>query len=296
MTTTLSLAAELEQIYGCNAISVYSVYVKHDPLKIKPNVDQYWEHTRRFLENLHSVLYSPGHQMSLQSIAPESYYFLTKICIDHAFSVTELINVRNDREQKYAKDMANDIAHFILPPYLTYRRQTLDCKFTSNNGPQPVSEQAKLHAMPMPMPMPMYPGMQMPMYPGMQMPMYPGMQMPFQGYPRPMFPRPAPLTGAPAPAPTPAPAPVPAPAPAPATIPKSKPVIKRKPVCTRTGNIRENNSSDLVMPVPDENADSVPLNFYNVYCSDLTNRINSTAEQHHVPQVLPVSNRPPPPI
>jgi hypothetical protein len=300
--TTL-LAAELEQVYGCNAVSVFSVYAKHDPLKLGSGaLDQYWEHTRRFLEHLHSVLYAPGHQLSLHTIAPESYFFLTKICIDHAFTVTELINVRNDRERKYAKDMANDIAHYILPPYLTYRRQTLDCKFTGPSGPKPISAQARLHAVPfypgqMPMPMPM--PMQMPFYPGqmpmpMPMPFYPGqMPMPMPFYPGQMsmsMPMPMPMPMPMQMPPVPHAPPVPTPAPE-----RTKPVVKRKPVCTRTGNVRETTDQDLVMPEPDETADNIPLNFYNVYCSELANKINSTAEQHHVPQVFPVSNRPPPP-
>ena len=293
------LAAELEKVYGCNAMSVFSVYVKHDPLKLKPNVDQYWEHTRRFLENLHSVLYAPDHKLSLNNITPESYYFLTKTCIDHAFSVTELINVRNDREKKYAKDMANDIAHYILPPYLTYRRQTLECKFTGSNGPNPISEQAKLLALPMPLPpMPFYPSMpmQMPMpfYPSMPMqlpmPFYPSMpmQMPIQPQFQPLQPLASqfqPLQPQPQPQPP---------------QPKPKPIVKRKPVCTRIGKVRESTNQDLVMPEPEEMVDNVPLNFYNVYCSELANRINSAAEQHHVnvhvPQIFPVSNRPPPPV
>jgi len=50
------------------------------------------------------------------------------------------------------------------------------------------------------------------------------------------------------------------------------------------------------MPVLSD-SDNVPLNFYAVYCSARISRVNNTAdaEQHHVPRIFPVPNRPPPP-
>jgi hypothetical protein len=267
--TFSQLAAELEHVYGCNAASVFVIYTKHNPLKFtNEQAEQYWEHTRRFLDHLHAVLYAKDHQLSLHVIKPESYFFLTKICIDHAFTVTELINIRNDREQKYSKNMANDIAHHILPPYLTYRRQTLNCSFGGASGwtgPGIVSQQAMATAMYMPMPMPMH---------------YPYLPQ--------TTPMPTPM-----PMPTPRVNPFPPPSIA-EPVKRIRPYIRRKPTCIRKGEERTAMTEGLTMPLPTD-TDEVPLNFYSVYCSDRANKVNNTAEEHHVPQIFPVPNRPPPP-
>jgi hypothetical protein len=272
------LAAELKQVYGCTADSVFSIYVKHNPLKYgqgmmstsesEPEVMRYWEHTRRFLEYLHSVLYAEDHELSLHKLKPESYFFLTKICIDHAFDITELINIRNDKERKYAKDMANDISHHILPPYLTFRKQTLYCRFDGASlGPGMIAPDAQFLGCPMPqqmMPqqMPMMPQMMMPQ----QMPMMPQM-MPMQ--PPSLIPRPIKKV-------------------------KVRPTIRIKPTCIREGEEYNLLTESLEMPAPTD-SDDVPLNFYSVYCTERTNKVNSSAETHHVPQIFPVPNRPPPP-
>jgi len=287
--TYAQLAADLEHVYGCNAASVFSVYINHNPLSFTTEqAEQYWEHTRRFLEHLHNVLYAKDHQLSLHSIKPESYFFLTKICLDHAFTVPELINIRNNRESKVAKDMANDIAHDILPPYLTYRRQTLNCSFDApQNGPGLVIRppmpwmQPQMPWMQPQMQMPwMQPQMQMPwMQPQMQMPwMQPQMQMPWMQI---QTPKPACTT-------------ISKPSGSGDAIKKPKPLIIRKPKCVRTGEEKQPVENELNMPTPSD-SDEVPLNFYNVYCSDRANKVNNTAEQHHIPQIFPVPNRPPPP-
>ena len=106
------LAHELENVYGLIANSVYSAYELHNPLKLDTEqFIQYWETTRAFLENLHSVLYHKEHQLSIYSIKPESYYFLVKMCIDRSFTLSQLIDIRNDSDNKKAKDLANEIAH-----------------------------------------------------------------------------------------------------------------------------------------------------------------------------------------
>lgn len=273
--TFSQLAAELKQVYGYNATAVCSVYVKHNPLKYgSDQLEKYWEHTRKFLENLHMVLYAKDHQMSLHNIKPESYFFLTKICIDHAFTVTELIDIRNDREQKYAKDMANDIAHHILPPYLTYRRQINYSPVPNNTGPGYIQMAPMPGGWPMPMPMPMMP--QMPGWP-MPMPMMPQMPgWPMPGWSMPQF---QPCMQEPAPVPAPR---------------KVKPIVKKKPTCVRKGEVKV--SENLIMPVPADGTDNVPLNFYSVYCSERANIINNSADEHHVPLIFPVPNFPPPPL
>ena len=291
--TFSQLATELEQVYGCNAASVFSIYVKHNPLKCTDQLtmEQYWEHTRRFLEQLHIVLYTKEHQLSLHNIKPESYFFLTKTCIDHSFTVTELINIRNDREHKYSKDIANEIAHHILPPYLTYRRQTINCSFDGSSiGPGSISQSAYMHASPMPFnpsqmhasPMPFNPSqmpVQMPPFSSMQMP-FSSMQMPFSSMQMPFssmqMPYPSQCSMI-----------------QPAT--RIKPTIKRKPTCIRKGEERSiSDGHSLTMP-PLSDCDNIPLNFYNVYCSEHANNVNASEDTHHVPQIFPVSNRPPPP-
>jgi len=281
-TRTFSdLAADLERVYGCMAGSVYAVYALYNPLKAATN-EVYWEHTRKFLEQLHMVLYTKDHQLSLHKIKPESYFFLVKTCIDHSYAVTELIDIRNDRENKHTKDMANYIAHHILPPYLTYRRQTLHCSFDHNDGPGPgrISVAAQSYAMPMPQqswgPMQMQMPMPMPMPMPMQMPTMPPWgqwcQMPIQTMPYGT----AKISTDSQPQ------------------KRLKPTIRLKPTCTRAGATRE--QPRLHMPIPSD-SDNVPLNFYTVYCSARISCVNNTAdaEQHHVPQIFPVPNRPPPP-
>jgi hypothetical protein len=275
--TFLDLAKDLERVYGCIAASVHAEYAMYNPLKTATN-DVYWEHTRKFLEHLHIVLYTKNHQLSLHKIKAESYFFLVKTCIDHAYVVTELIDIRNDRENKHTKDMANHIAHHILPPYLTYRRQTLHCSFDHNDGcgPGRISVAAQSYAPPMPQQSPMMPPVwgQMPMQtmPPVwgQMPMWPWSQ------PSPMV-FDAKLS-----------------APQPHNSKRLKPTIRLKPTCTKSGAERE--QTRLHMPVPSD-SDNVPLNFYAVYCSARISRVNNTAdaEQHHVPRIFPVPNRPPPP-
>lgn len=275
--TFLDLAKDLERVYGCIAASIHVAYTRHNPLKTTNN-DVYWEHTRKFLEHLHIVLYTKNHQLSLHKIKPESYFFLVKTCIDHAYVVTELIDIRNDRENKHTKDMANYIAHHILPPYLTYRRQTLQCSFDHNDGcgPGRVSIAAQSYGMPQQAPMPVW---------GQTM----GSVWPMQTM--------APVWGA---------GPTWPMAPGWGQVPmqtmafndskskKLKPAIRLKPTCTKSGAERE--QSRLHMPVPSD-SDNVPLNFYAVYCSARISRVNNTtdAEQHHVPRIFPVPNRPPPP-
>lgn len=294
--TFSQLAAELKQVYGCNAASVFSIYAKHNPLKYNVGeMEKYWEHTRRFLEHLHVVLYAKDHQLSLHKIKPESYFFLTKICIDHAFTVTELIDVRNDREAKYSKDMANEIAHHVLPPYLTYRRQTLNCSFDSPpTGPGLISPNAippQIPSMPsmypQTIPMPQFHPQTMPM-PQFHPQMMP-IQVPWQQAPIPQMTDPytAMVTAS---------ASTMASTDTPRPLKRIRPtIVRRKPFCVRKGDEKESVSESLSMPTISD-TDNVPLNFYSVYCSERANKINNTAETHHVPQIFPVPNRPPPPV
>lgn len=281
--TFLQLATELEQVYGCNAVSVYNIYVRHNPLKLKgQDMEQYWEHTRRFLEELHIVLYKEGHQLSLHKILPESYYFLTKTCIDRSFTVTELIDVRNDREHKYSKDIANEIAHHVLPPYLTYRRQTINCTIDPRNGgsgPGYITAEAQSYA-------PRFqPQFQAPFHPQFQAPFQPQFQAPFQpqqlSWPAFMMPQPGHTL------------PSLAALQAQSPVKRIKPIVRRRPACISSGAEKQPAATSLTMPVPTD-TDNVPLNFYTIYCSEQIST-NSNTENHHIPQIFPVQNRPPPP-
>jgi hypothetical protein len=289
--TFAHLATELTQVYGYTADAIYNVYVKHNPLKYGTDkLEQYWEHTRKFMEDLHRVLYDKTHQLSLHQIRPESYYFLIKTCIDHAFSITELISIRNDREKKYAKDMANDIAHNIIPPYLTYRKQTINCNITGSGvvpgpvalppGVPPMPPMPPQQFMPFQMPMPFHPFPMQQMYMPPTMPMPMPMQMPFPPFP-PFPPMQMPM--------------MPMPMQQPTQPAKIRPVVKQKPVCIRNSEEKAQATEGLVMPLPSDD-DNIPLNFYSVYCTELANRIKNPSDEHNIPQILPVPNRPPPPL
>ena len=119
------LAHDLCQVYGHIANDIFLSYTNINPLRFKDNVsaDSYWENVRIFLDEMHKILYTKEHKLSISSIRTEAYYFLCKMCIDRSFSVKELIDIRNVRSVKYNKDIANDISHISLPSYITYLRQ-----------------------------------------------------------------------------------------------------------------------------------------------------------------------------
>jgi hypothetical protein len=277
------LAYELENVYGLIAGSVYSAYELHNPLKLDVDqVPQYWEITRAFLEHLHSVLYHKEHQLSIYSIKPESYYFLVKMCIDRSFTLSQLIDVRNDSDNKKTKDLANEIAHHVIPPYLTHRRQNVSHSYYKSNivTPNQIND-------------PNASFMQPPMQPP-QMPfMYGPPQMPFM-YGPPQMPMPMPFMYPHNP-------PVP-PRPSMYATPnggktysepskRRKPIIRLKPKCVRKGNEKD----QLGFSIPLSENNDAPLNFYSVYCSDRATCVNNESKNHHVPMIFPVQNRPPPP-
>ena len=276
------LAQELDTVYGLIANSVYSAYELYNPLKLEEReFCHYWETTRGFLENLHSVLYHKEHQLSIYSIKPESYYFLVKMCIDRAFTLSQLINIRNDSENKKTKDLANEIAHHVIPPYLTHRRQNINHSYYKSNNVAPnIINDPKAMYIPtqQPPPMPpqfMYGHTMMPppfMY-GPQMGMMP--PMPFM-YPQgpPIPPRPSMYSVSDT-----------------EPIKRRKPIIRLKPKCVRKGAEKD----QLGFSIPVSPDDDTPLNFYSVYCSDRSSCINTESKDHHVPMIFPVQNRPPPP-
>lgn len=103
---------------------VYKHYCNINPLELDMGltnnpVDKYWECTNRFLTSLHEVLLDPAHSLSIDNIKTENYYFLAKVCVDRSFDVGDLINIRNIRNVKYNKDLANQISHHVLPLYIT---------------------------------------------------------------------------------------------------------------------------------------------------------------------------------
>ena len=113
-----------QALYGPVANTVYAAYCKVNPLGMEDlKKTNYWTHVSSFLYNLHSVLYLQGHQMNIKTITADKYYFLVKMCVDSSFVVADLINIRNQKENKVCKILANEIAHHIMPPYLTMLNQ-----------------------------------------------------------------------------------------------------------------------------------------------------------------------------
>jgi hypothetical protein len=106
--------------------SVFNVYAKSNPLKLpEESKGSYWVQVFKFLNYIHEVLCHPNHEMNLRNIKSDNYYFLVKMCVDYSFTVPEIITIRNDKESKVCKVIANDLLKTgpfgpIIPTYITY--------------------------------------------------------------------------------------------------------------------------------------------------------------------------------
>jgi hypothetical protein len=101
--------------------AVFTAYAKVNPLKLQDlNKGSYWTQTFKFLSALHEVLGHPTHEMNLRNIKTDNYYFLVKMCVDFSFTVPEIITIRNDKESKVCKIIANDLLNTgAIPFYIT---------------------------------------------------------------------------------------------------------------------------------------------------------------------------------
>lgn len=284
------LSGQLYDLYGDTAQQVYKRYVKHDPLAVPGN--NYWEHVRIFMDELHAILYDKDHKLSIMSIRPESYFILTNMCVGRSFTVADLISI-NSKDISYS-NISYDIAYEVLPGYITYRRQTPKHTHHTHElgvvAPDRPTPQVATSVM-----QPMYPQMH-PMYPQMYMhpqiypQMHPHMYNPYMPYHyKPALP-PHSHSYSLQQTQTPSPEVRPNRPGTPATD-KLRPKIIVKPVCIRRGDPKVASS---VYVISDE--DNVPADFYSVYCSNGVVSTNDTSTEHHVPYILPVMNRPPPPV
>lgn len=253
--TFQQLADELTSVYGPMATSVCQCYVTHNPLKTdKPEI--YWENVRIFLHELHTILYTQDNKLNIEVIATEAYFFLCKMCVDRSFTVSDLIDIRNDRTVKHNKNIANDLSHNVLPQYITMRRQFDYQGIIPSLSPGMVA-MPPMQPMMGHMPYMQYPGMGMPP----QMPMSMSMPIPV---PNPVPPAPAQGTG----------------------------IIRTRPRILRRINAlplkkQETDGANREVTIPIHNLkDGLPLDFYTVHRCDTDGTM---------PQVTPVPNHPPPP-
>ena len=103
------------------AQQVHDIYTRVNPL----DLDSYWPQVTKFLMNLHETIYTEGQEMHFSILTVDQYYFLVKMCVDFSFRVSDIITIRNQRESKSCKTIANDIAHNILPSYILTLQSTL---------------------------------------------------------------------------------------------------------------------------------------------------------------------------
>ena len=112
------------------AQETHNIYERINPLK-KITVNQlnqlnnYWVQVTKFLTNLHETIYTPSHEMHYSKLAVDQYYFLVKMCVDFSFSVPDLITIRNQQDSKACKEIANEIAHNLLPAYILTLQMTI---------------------------------------------------------------------------------------------------------------------------------------------------------------------------
>lgn len=98
---------------------IFSQYCKINPLHLEESeYARYWVNTDRFITELNGVLGTDNHPFSVNNIMTDNYYFLSKLCVDRSFDLTDLINIMNDRTDKYNKKLANELAHHVLPGYI----------------------------------------------------------------------------------------------------------------------------------------------------------------------------------
>ena len=273
------LASELEDVYGPISGKVYYYYTVINPLeKSDETISQYWENVRCFLDELHKVLYNKEHTHAVENITTEGYYFLCKMCIDRSFTVSDLINIRNNRTSKYGKILANEISHNVLPLHIMYLRQITNRSHYGLNQPQ-VGKPNYAHQLPqvmpgmmsnqmMPMPMPMTGMMPNPM-----------MSMPGMIHPM-MMPNPMMMTP---------------PADRPEQVKTER--VRPKPRCVRRNaqDLSPEGEDGPIIPLPIDGCDTIPLNFYGTYCGDAAGKYAAVPKEHHIPKIMPVSNQPPPP-
>jgi hypothetical protein len=62
----------------------------------------------------------------------------------------------------------------------------------------------------------------------------------------------------------------------------------------RKGTLKKPQELGMVVPDLSDQEDVFPVDFYSMYCSNSHNDIQNS-KAHIVPQIMPVSNRPPPP-
>jgi hypothetical protein len=276
------LEQQLCSVYGSTAQEVYKRYVKHDPL-VLPST-HYWAHVRTFMDEIHNILYDKDGKWSIMTVRPESYFLLTNMCVGRSFTVAELITI-NIKDITYS-NISYDIAYEVLPGYITYRRQTPRHTHHGSDArsyiePAMVTEQTVKHTLlpPHGYLQPMHPYPPVYHYP----PVYP-YQHPMHHYP-PVYPYQQPIHQ-PAPEPTKENRP---------STPRSelpRPKIIVKPVCIRKGDPKVASSIHVI-----SDEDNIPVDFYSVYYSkNATSIVNDTSTEHHVPYILPIMNRPPPPV
>lgn len=242
----------LVQVYGITALTIYDIYIRYNPIGLtEENKDQYWEHTRKFLEGLHTALYRENHKFSIRVIKPESYFKLVITCLNLSFTVTETLELAN-----CITDMTNDISHNILPPYITFRRQTVNCSIKlPPNPPMPQ----------IPNPMFQYGAYGFNPYGHGAYGAYG-----FNPYGHGAYGAHGDETSK-----------------SKSVEEKIKPQIKLKPIIIRSGDLKKSDNAEVVIN------DDLPLNFYSVYHKKV---VNDNSLEHHIPCIYPVSNRPPPPI
>ena len=142
---------KLHTVYGARLPDdIYKYYCETNPLRINlesnsdsdsNNLNLYWECVSRFLSNLHDVLLDPKHELSINNIMTENYYFLAKVCVDRSFAIGDLIKIRNDRKVKHNKNLANLLSHHVLPFYIT----NLYSRFNPSDHRTPTFEQTPVH-------------------------------------------------------------------------------------------------------------------------------------------------------
>ncbi len=59
------------------------------------------------------------------------------MCVDFSFTVPEIINIRNQREEKTCKLIANEIAHKYLPDYIMALQRRQPHTLIIKNNEQP---------------------------------------------------------------------------------------------------------------------------------------------------------------